>query len=252
MQVAVFSDIHGNDIGFETMLADAGDQRIDKYVCLGDAIQGGATTCHRVLARLRELNCPVVMGNSDAWLLSGEETGAEAFTDERRERLDAIRLWSLAQLSPADRDFIRGFQPTVELELEDRKKLLCFHGSPASFDDVMLPELATGTLGQESWQLRRARHDRRTYARSIRAPHDAGLRIFFNPGSVGVGGYSHHQPDDNFRTDPWAEYAILAIEQGKQSLEFRRLPIDLNRLITVYKESGCRYSEQAITEYSGE
>lgn len=250
MRVAVFSDIHGNDVAFETMLADAGDKHIDKYVCLGDAIQGGPQPA-QVVARLLQLNCPVVMGNSDAWLLSGEETGAEAFTDERRKQLDAIRIWSLAQLSSSDRDFIRTFQPTVEIELEDKKKLLCFHGSPASFDDVMLPdspqELFAKNLGHFDAHVMAGGHTHVQYVRRI----DAGSRIFFNPGSVGVA-YSHHQPDESFHTDPWAEYAILSLERGKQSLEFRRLPIDVKKLIAIYKESGRPYADQAINEYGGE
>ena len=41
-------------------------------VCLGDAIQGGPQPA-QVVSRLKELACPVVMGNADAWLLTGVE-----------------------------------------------------------------------------------------------------------------------------------------------------------------------------------
>src|SRR5262249_58682821 len=41
MRIAVFSDIHGNCIALETILADLQHFSVDRMVCLGDAIQGG-------------------------------------------------------------------------------------------------------------------------------------------------------------------------------------------------------------------
>jgi hypothetical protein len=36
--------------------------------------------------------------------------------------------------------FVRQFQPTIEIPLEAGKQLLCFHGSPHSFNDLILPD----------------------------------------------------------------------------------------------------------------
>jgi hypothetical protein len=89
------------------------------------------------LARLRELNCPVVMGNADAWLITGQQTSPGEHTSEQQH---AVRAWSLAQLSENDVAFVRQFQPTIEIPLEAGKQLLCFHGSPHSFNDLILPD----------------------------------------------------------------------------------------------------------------
>ena len=70
MKIAIISDIHGNAFALDTVLGDLKREPVDQIVCLGDAIQGGAQPAQTV-ARLRELGCPVVMGNADAWLLSG-------------------------------------------------------------------------------------------------------------------------------------------------------------------------------------
>ncbi len=78
----------------------------------------------------------MALGNADAWLLSGDETGDEAISPERRQAMDEVRQWSLAQLSDADRAVIAAFRSTVELELDDGFTLLAYHGSPRSFDDV--------------------------------------------------------------------------------------------------------------------
>src|SRR5262245_56867456 len=116
MLVAIISDIHGNCIALEAVLADLSRDKIDHLVCLGDAIQGGPQPVE-VVARLRALACPVVMGNADAWLLTGEETGSEPITPERLAKLNEVRVWSLAQLSDEDRAFIADFQPTVTIPL---------------------------------------------------------------------------------------------------------------------------------------
>ena len=138
MQIAVISDMHGNNLAFETALADIKQKGADQIVCLGDAIQGGPQPAE-VVQNLMALNCPVVMGNADAWLLSGIETGDEGIPPERLKKMGEIRLWSLSQLSEDDREFIANFQATIKVRLDDNLELLCFHGSPTSFDDVILP-----------------------------------------------------------------------------------------------------------------
>jgi len=246
MKIAVFSDIHGNCIAFDAMLSDLKQRRADRLVCLGDAIQGGPQPA-QVVARLRELACPVVMGNADAWLVSGEDSGREVVTSERQKKLDAVREWSLQQLAPDDMEFIRRFQPTVTIEADGRR-LLCFHGSPTSFDDVILP-----TTPEEEYQKYLGAYadavlcGGHTHIQHIRRIGDS---IYFNPGSVGFA-YSHAQEESSFRADPWAEYAVLTLEGPGYSLEFRRVPYDAGRLIQVYGESGHPYAEQDAARYEG-
>ena len=245
MRVAVISDMHGNDLAFEAVEADIREQKIDQIVCLGDAIQGGPQPAS-VVQRLRSLNCPVVMGNADAWLVSGEETADEGIPPERLKKMGEIRLWSLSQLTEDDVDFIANFQPTVTINLEDGLDLLCFHGSPTSFDDVILPAAPEQDfqkfLGAYADHVLTGGH---THAQQIRRN---GKYFFFNPGSVGFA-YGHNQPDDEFHADPWAEYAILTAENGQLSLEFRRVPFDAKELIRIYAESGRPFAEEAIAQY---
>jgi len=245
MRVAVISDMHGNDLAFDVVEADIQSQEIDQIVCLGDAVQGGPQPA-AVVQRLRRLNCPVVMGNADAWLISGEETADEGIPPERLRKMGEIRLWSLSQLSEEDRAFISNFQPTVTIDLENDLSLLCFHGSPVSFDDVILPAASEAEfqkfLGMYADQILTGGH---THAQQIRRN---GKYFFFNPGSVGFA-YSHNQPDDQFFADPWAEYAILSAENGQVSLTFRRIPFDTNEMVRIYLESGRPFTEEAAAQY---
>jgi putative phosphoesterase len=245
MQIAIISDIHGNNVAFEVALNDIKNQNIDQIVCLGDAIQGGPQPAE-VVQNLRALNCPVVMGNADAWLLSGTETGDEGIPPERLKKMGEIRVWSLSQLSEDDRAFIADFQPTITMGLDGDLDLLCFHGSPASFDDIILPtapqEEFHKFLGAYSEHILTGGH---THVQQIRRN---GELFFFNPGSVGFA-YSHNQPEGQFHADPWAEYAVLTVENGQTSLEFRRVPFDVDELIGVYRQSGRPFSDEAVAQY---
>ena len=245
MRIAVISDMHGNDLAFEAVEADIKNQHVDQIVCLGDAVQGGPQPAE-IVQRLRRLNCPVVMGNADAWLISGEETADEGIPPERLKKMGEIRLWSLSKLTEDDIDFVAKFQPTVTIKLEGETNLLCFHGSPTSFDDVILPAASEEEfqkfLGPYTGQVLTGGH---THAQQIRR---IGHLFFFNPGSVGFA-YSHSQPDDNFHADPWAEYAILSAENGQVSLEFRRIPFDAQELIHIYRQSGRPFVEEAVAQY---
>ncbi|MGQ0605067.1 MAG: metallophosphoesterase family protein, partial [Anaerolineales bacterium] len=214
------------------------------------------------------------------WLLTGAETGAEQFSEERLRKMQAVREWSLAQLSEADRAFIAAFQPTVtlplapqsglrernsssetlrvattvarspvqaQLALAPNRNLLCFHGSPASFDDVILPSTSEEEfqkyLGAHAGHLLCGGH---THLQQIRRLGDG---FFFNPGSAGLA-YSHTQPEGALYVDPWAEYAVLSVEGGRDALEFRKVPFDVNEMIHVYRESGRPFAEDAIAQYS--
>ena len=127
-EIGLFSDVHGNAVAFDALLADLERHPVDRLVCLGDVLQGGPQPVE-CLERLRSLDCRVVMGNADWYVLTGDP-GVEPETENQR----LAREWSLEQLSEADREFVRSFTPTV-----DEPPVLAFHGSPASFEDVILP-----------------------------------------------------------------------------------------------------------------
>jgi predicted phosphodiesterase len=246
MKLIVISDIHGNCVALDAVLADIQHESGDQIICLGDAVQGGPQPAE-VVQRLRERGCPVVMGNADAWLLTGEETEAEQVSSERRQKMDRIREWSLAQLSAADQAFIGDFQPTIEMPLTSGRHLFCFHGSPTSFDDLIFPDTPEAEfqrlLAPYARYILTGGH---THLQQIRR---LGDNFFFNPGSVGLA-YNHQQEEAEFRLDPWAEYAVLTGVDGRIRLEFRRVPFDVAALRRAYQDSGRPYADEAIAQYA--
>jgi predicted phosphodiesterase len=130
--------------------------------------------------------------------------------------------------------------------LDDERTLFCYHGSPQSFDHVILPqtpdEEVRRYLEPKEQMIYTGGHTHMQFVRHF------GRTFHFNPGSIGVA-CRHDQPDDNFRLDPWAEYATLTSRSGNLSLEFRRVVFDVKRLISVYNTSGKPYAELSIAEY---
>ena len=133
MKVGLISDIHGNLAALETVLASLEAERPDRVVCLGDVAATGPQP-RETLRRLRASGCPVVMGNADAFLLA-PRMATDAGEDERR--VAEIDRWCAEQLEPSDLDWVRTFQPTVELGLGGGRRLLCFHGSPRGYDEII-------------------------------------------------------------------------------------------------------------------
>jgi putative phosphoesterase len=130
MQFAVIADLHGNLAALRMVLADARRRGVGRFLCLGD-VAAKLPQPHEVVVRLGELGGPVVMGNTDAWLLD------PPVTDFGRLELREIDRWCAAQLTEEDRQTMRAYQTTVALELEG-VRLLGVHGSPRSFDEQTL------------------------------------------------------------------------------------------------------------------
>ena len=177
MPLALVSDIHGSDDAFAAVVAELERLGVDRAVCLGDAVQGGDQP-REVLDRLAELGWPVVLGNADAFLLEVPSDSPEPITQGQLEK----RAWTLAQLEPSQLDQIRSFEPTFDVELDNGLTLRAFHGSPHSYDDVLLPETPDAQvehlLGGSGADVLAGGHTHMQWTRYV----DGAL--FVNPGSV--------------------------------------------------------------------
>jgi len=248
MRIAVLSDIHGNCLALEIILADMKDKSLDHIVCNGDMIQSGPQP-RETVQLLREMKCSVVMGNSDAWLMTGVETDAHLISEERRKKLDIVRAWSLSQLDEEDRVFINAFQPTVTVELGHSRSLLAFHGSPTSFDQFLLPSTPEDEfqeiLKPYAASILTGGHMHLQYTRRLRDSQN----FFFNPGSVGVA-YNHEQSGDQGYLDPWAEYAILTVKKAQVYLEFLRIPLEMEKMADIYRHSDRPFADTAMEQYT--
>jgi len=212
VRLALVSDQHGNDVAFAAAVEDLDRIGVDEVVCLGDVVQGGSQP-GETLERLRGLGCATVLGNADAFLLEVPTDSPEPVTEQQLE----VREWTLSQLGDWQLEQIRAFEPVVHRELDGVRLLFC-HGSPASYDDVLLPELGPDALapfqGHDA-ALLAGGHTHLQWTRRV------GDTLYVNPGSVGIS-YDRHA--DPLVLRPLAEWALVTVENGAVAVEFRQVP----------------------------
>jgi len=243
LKLGLIADIHGNAVALDAIISELPSD-LDHLVCLGDTVQGG-TQPAEVMRRLRDLGCPVIMGNTDAWLLSGlAEDPAEPVNPEQRR----VGEWTLSQLGSSDIEYMRGFVPTLELSIAADRTALCFHGTPRSFDELIFPETpqeeVLELLGTSEPVVLAGGH---THVQQIRC---VGHGLFVNPGSVGVV-YDRHQQGEEPVFDLWAEYAVVELAGGHVSVDFRRLPYALGDVVEAAEGSGRPHVDRFLRGYSG-
>ena len=236
MRIALIADIHGNLAALEAMLGALARMQPDRVVCLGDVAATGPQP-REVLARLRELGCAVVMGNADAELLDSADIATE--TDEFTANILDITRWGAALLDAEDRAFITSFQPTVEIALGPGLRLLCCHGSPQSFDDIIVAttpdEEIDGMMGGHEATVYAGGH---THVRMLRAWRG---REIVNPGSVGLA--YRLLPDGSARVPAWVEFALLSCsDEGAVDVDFRRVPYDREATVRAMHERGMPHA----------
>lgn len=232
-RLALVSDIHGNLLALQAVLDDLEGEDVDGVVCLGDVAATGPRP-HEVVAALRTLAWPAVLGNADAWLLDPREPDPDADDDFLRQVRELDR-WCATHLDAGDRAYLRGLPRVLRLELGRAGTLLCFHGSPRSFNELLTattPDDALDAALQGTTEpLLAGGH---THQPLLRRHRD---RLLINPGSVGV---PYERIDDSrlTRTPPWAEYALLRWRGARLDVVWRRVPVDNEAIIADYRASG--------------
>jgi putative phosphoesterase len=240
VRIAVIADIHGNLVALDAVLDGLADETYNEIVCLGDVALRGPQPVE-CLQRVRELGCPVVMGNTDEWLIRSEPAWDVPHDDDPVMEID---LWCAAQLDEADRAFIRSFQPAVEMQFGGGDSVCFFHGSPRSnteniFSTTAEAELEVMIDGCDATVLVGGH----THIQMLRRKYDKSI---INVGSVGLPFLRKRVDETDSKYSvvaPWAEYAIIDYQAGRLGVDFRRVPIDLAELERSAQDSGMPYAE---------
>ena len=240
MNVALIADIHGNLTALDAALTAIDQERPERIICLGDVAAMGPQP-REVLARLRQRGIPSVMGNADAELLDPSSM-PEGNEDDRKFK--AMTAWAAAQLDAADRAFLAGFAPAIEVALGPWR-LICCHGSPRSFNDVITAatpddDLATMLAGLDA-DLIVGGH---THIRMLRAWQG---RELINPGSVGLA-YEFF-PDGSVRIPPWAEFAILTATGDTVRIDVRRRPYDREATLRAMHDRAMPHAQWWLVDW---
>jgi predicted phosphodiesterase len=237
MRFALLSDQHGNYVAFRAALDDVERLGVEEIVCLGDVAQAG-TQPAQTLDLLAALGSDTVLGNADAFLLEIPIDSPEPVTERQLE----VRDWTLSQLGTSHLDQIRSFTPVVRREL-DGVSLLLFHGSPRSYDDVLLPEHGGEALepflGQDA-ALLAGGHTHLQWTRRI------GDALYVNPGSVGLS-YDRHVDPPVVRL--LAAWALVTVAHGAVAVEFRQVPYAVEDVQAAATRSGRPYADEWAAQW---
>ena len=223
MRMAIISDIHGNILALEAVLADLERKRIDLIVDLGDCVSGPLWP-KETFDRLKALGAPTVRGNHDR--LVGEGNRAELGPTDA-VAYDALTAADRAHLAalPFRREFVPG--------------IVGFHATPGHDDRYVLDEIVEGRLVRASLE---------KITRRL-GPPPAGIvlmghshrpdmlrladgTLLINPGSVGDPGYEDTtgQRHCSEAGTPHARYAILDLaDSALPDVTFRAVPYDFER-----------------------
>ncbi|MGY4396048.1 putative phosphodiesterase [Sphingomonas sp. UYAg733] len=205
-RIAVLSDIHGNVLALNAVIADAQARGCDTFLNLGDTLSGPLWPVETAERLMRE-DWPTIAGNHERQLLTLDRARMGASDGHARDVLEERHLaWIAAQ-------------PTV---LAYSPGIFMCHGTPDSdlehFLNTVEPTGMREATGAEIAARATDRHEAIILCGHTHLPRIVTLddgRVVANPGSVGLQAFDDDRPWP-YRVevgDPRARYAI--IENGR-------------------------------------
>ena len=228
MKLAVISDVHGNLLALEAVLADIARQGVDQTVNLGDILSGPLQPAETADLLMTQ-DFPTIRGNHDRQLLALFAPGAPAMNPLGSDGFAAT------QVSAAQAGWLSALPARRVLEPGIR---LC-HGTPGTdlqywletvvpgFGDRGSPGIRPATPEEVRERLGDERHGL-VLCGHTHVPRvvQCGGSLVVNPGSVGLQAYgdAHPHPHVVETGAPHARYALLEQASGGWQVDLRAVP----------------------------
>ncbi len=242
MKIALISDIHGHAVALEAVLADIAFNKVDRIVCLGDVATIGPQP-KEVIRRLIGLECPCITGNHEAALIEPDKA---LQYDIAPPLLPALN-WCTEQLENIDREFLAATVAQYEIDLDRKKKLFCFHGSPRAHTDIIMSDtpsdMVTNYLQNTSADIYAGGH---THFQMLRQ-HDG--KVIINPGSVGAPFRRIPDPGTEPALYSWAEYGMIESDGPDVRFELCRVRFDTSAFIKILRASDLPVKDWWLKQY---
>jgi predicted phosphodiesterase len=231
VRIAAVSDIHGNLLALDAVLADIGKRGADRIVNLGDILSGPLLP-RETAERLMALDFPTISGNHERQVLCMDP-----------EKMGASDRYADDTITQAQRDWLGALPAVMRLEPE---VFMC-HATPQNDVDCYLEDLIEGELRPTS--LRSIEERTGSCDASLifcghsHIPRLAQLhsgQIIVNPGSVGIQAYEGHHPGPHVVEvgSPHARYAIAEKSSNGWTVEFIAVPYDWNAAARLAQHRG--------------
>lgn len=217
-RLAVISDIHGNLLALQAVLADIASRGVDATVNLGDCVAGPLWP-RETFELLESLGLPTVRGNHDRWLV--DRTGGDE---------PAADIFARAALTPAQCQALHDLPATLHLTAD----ILLVHGTPDSDTTYLLEEPAEdGRMVPARRETVRERLGATPAVVLCGHSHRAALvhgpngSLILNPGSVGCPVFADNPKAVTIEhRSPHARYAILTRRGDQWGAELLALAYD--------------------------
>jgi putative phosphoesterase len=224
VKLGVISDIHGNQVALDAVLADGAAVGVERWWALGDLVLMGSRPIE-VLETLRSLPAvDFVSGNTDRYVVTGAQPLAHPTAERVVGDVDLVRRyaevaagigWAQGALVHAGLlDLLADLPAEQRMTLPDGTRVLAVHASPASDDgpginpDTSDEELAE-LLGDCDADIVVGGHTHLVTDRRVN-----GMRVL-NPGSVGMP-----------KRGTAASWMLVDADEDGVRVEHRRTPFD--------------------------
>ncbi len=228
MKLAFISDIHGNAVALDAVLADIQRKQVDNIIVLGDIAYRGPEP-KRSIDLVQQLHATVIKGNADEWVVRGVQQGE--VPQQAHEIMSQERDWTVAQLDQSALDYLNDL-PTELSFTKQGVRIHAFHATPTSLFDIVLPDATNEEIEEKLTNTYDADlylygHIHQPYIRNIKG------KTIINLGSVGL-------PFDGV---PKASYVMVEINNGSISTAINRVNYDLEKTIQAYKDTNYPNTE---------
>lgn len=241
MKIALISDIHGNYVALQAVLADIRKNAVEKIICLGDVATLGPEPL-LIIEELQKLECSCIMGNHDEFLLNDKLI--HRYT-EAPIIIDAVD-WCREIMSAEALDFIRTFKRSLRVSMGDEIELMLYHGSPNSNMEDILATTSADQLDKIFYgvtaSVMAGGHTHIQMLRQYRG------MLIINPGSVGLP-FLEYVAGKPPTIMPCAEYAIVHYEGGNISVDLKRILLDKEILKKTCAKVDFPLSNMLIEQY---
>ena len=215
--MTLFGDIHANLAALEAVLADIEQRPSTPLYCLGDLV-GYGTFPNEVVQIIRERNIPSIMGNYDQGVGNDSpDCGCAYKTPEAQALGERSIAWTNVHTLADHKVYLRTLPMTLSVQLGDLRVLLV-HGSPRKINEYLYEERPDASferlLDEAQVEVLVCGHTHLPYHKIL----PSGRHVI-NAGSVG-------KPKDN---NPQAAYVVLSAQAYELSVEFVRVPYDVER-----------------------
>jgi predicted phosphodiesterase len=243
LKIALISDLHGNCVALDTVLADINHQKVNQVICLGDIATIGPQPL-QVIDTLQRLDCLCIMGNHDAALL---DLNAASDYQIAAPLIPSLH-WCARQLTMEHMHYLHKFHPWIEVPIGGNASLLCYHGSPSSNIKNILTSTPVDELEiHQTDKTTRIMAGGHTHIQMVR--QHLGM-LLVNPGSVGSPFQDNPAPQQIPDLLPWAEYAIVEQNDGFLSVNLRRINFDTSLFCSILTESDLPVKNWWLQQYS--